>query len=207
MAFLVESSIKKSVTALLDRSDELANKVVEEDHKINSYDVLIDDKCITLIALTQPMAKDLRFITTAMKITSDLERIADNSVNIANRAQELNKEPALKLKSTIDILRMKEVAGGMVRDVIDAFINENKKLAMDVIMRDDEIDEINDINLNELMSLMTGDPTTVSRAMKLSYVSKYLERIADHATNIAEVIIYMVEGKIIRHTGQINPLS
>lgn len=198
MATLVESSINNSVKSLLDRNSELAEKVKEDDRRVNTYDVQIDEACITLLALKQPMAKDLRLITTAMKITSDLERIADNAVNIASRAIELNREPALK--ANIDILRMKEVVGGMVRDVIDSFINENKRLAMDVIMRDDEVDDLNETILRDLMYLMTDDPSTVSRAMKMSYVSKYLERIADHATNIAEMIIYMIDGKIIRHT-------
>ncbi|RMG75023.1 MAG: phosphate transport system regulatory protein PhoU, partial [Nitrospirae bacterium] len=149
------------------------------------------------LALKQPMGKDLRFITTAMKITTDLERIADNAVNIAERALELNEEPLLK--PYIDIPRMREVAQGMVRDSIDAFVNEDKRLAWDVIMRDDEVDDLNEMVLKELMFIMTQDPSTVSRAMKISYVSKYLERIADHATNIAEMVIYMVDGRIVRH--------
>ncbi len=197
MAGLVETSIRKSIKSLTERNSELARRVIEEDHKINSYDVRIDEECIRLIALKQPMGKDLRFITTAMKITTDLERIADNAVNISERALELNKEPLLK--PYIDIPRMREIAQGMVRDAIDAFVNEDKRLAMDVIMRDDEVDDLNDVVLKELMFIMTQDPSTVYRAMKISYVSKYLERIADHATNVAEMVVYMVKGKIIRH--------
>ncbi|GMT48213.1 MAG: phosphate transport system regulatory protein PhoU [bacterium] len=197
MAGLVETSIRESIKSLTERNSELARKVIEADHKINSYDVRIDEECIRLIALKQPMGKDLRFITTAMKITTDLERIADNAVNISERALELNKEPLLK--PYIDIPRMREIAQGMVRDAIDAFVNEDKRLAMDVIMRDDEVDDLNDVVLKELMFIMTQDPSTVYRAMKISYVSKYLERIADHATNVAEMVVYMVKGKIIRH--------
>ncbi len=197
MAGLVELSIKNSVRSLTERDSELARKVIEDDHVINTYDVRIDEECIRLLALKQPMGKDLRFITTAMKITTDLERIADNAVNIAERALELNKEPLLK--PYIDIPRMREVAQGMVRDAIDAFVNEDKHLAMDVIMRDDEVDDLNQMVLEELMFIMTQDPSTVYRAMKISYVSKYLERIGDHATNVAEMVIYMVEGRIIRH--------
>ncbi|HEC96864.1 MAG TPA: phosphate signaling complex protein PhoU [Nitrospirae bacterium] len=197
MAGLVETSIRESIKSLTERNSELARKVIEEDHTINSYDVKIDEECIRLIALKQPMGKDLRFITTAMKITTDLERIADNSVNVSERALELNKEPLLK--PYIDIPRMREIAQGMVRDAIDAFVNEDKRLAMDVIMRDDEVDDLNDVVLKELMFIMTQDPSTVYRAMKISYVSKYLERIADHATNVAEMVVYMVKGKIIRH--------
>lgn len=197
MAALVESSIRDSVGSLVERDTDLADNVIEDDHKINRLDVEIDEECIRLLALKQPMGKDLRFITTAMKITTDLERIADNSVNIAERAVELDKEP--QLKPYIDVPKMRNIAGGMVRDAIDAFVKEDKKLAMDVIVRDDEVDDLNDAVLKELMFIMTQDPTTVSRAMKVSYVSKYLERMADHATNIAEMVIYMVEGKIIRH--------
>ncbi len=197
MAGLVERSIRDSIRSLTERDSTLARKVIEEDHKINTYDVKIDEECIRLLALKQPMGKDLRFITTAMKITTDLERIADNAVNIAERALELNEEPLLK--PYIDIPRMREIAQGMIRDAINAFINEDKKLAMDVIMRDDEVDDLNQMVFEELMFIMTQDPSTVSRAIKISFVSKYLERIADHATNIAEMVIYMVEGRIIRH--------
>ncbi len=197
MASHVERSIKDSVRALTERDSDLAEKVIRDDRIVNTYDVKIDEECVRLLALKQPMGKDLRFITTAMKITTDLERIADNAVNIAERALELNEEPLLK--PYIDIPRMREVAQGMVRDSIDAFVNEDKRLAMDVIMRDDEVDDLNEMVLKELMFIMTQDPSTVSRAMKISYVSKYLERIADHATNIAEMVIYMVEGRIIRH--------
>lgn len=197
MAMLVETSIKDSVRSLVDRDSELAKRVIAEDYRINTYDVKIDEECIKLLALKQPMGKDLRFITTAMKITSELERIADNSVNIAERAIELNQEPLLK--PYIDIPRMSEIAQGMVRDTIKAFVNEDKDLAMDVIMRDDEVDDLNEMIWQELMEIMTRDPSTLSRAVKITYVSKYLERIADHATNIAEDVIFMIEGKIIRH--------
>ena len=197
MATLVESAIQNSVQSLVERNSDLARLVIEGDQTINTLDVKIDEECIRLLALKQPMGKDLRFITTAMKITSDLERIGDNAVNIAERAVELNEEPLLK--PYIDIPRMSKIARGMVRDTINAFINEDKNLAKDVIMRDDEVDDLNEMVWKELMFIMTQDPTTVSRAVKISYVSKYLERIADHATNIAEMVIYLVEGKIIRH--------
>lgn len=197
MASLVETSIQNSVQSLVERNSDLARLVMEGDRAINTFDVQIDEECIRLLALKQPMGKDLRFITTAMKITSDLERIGDNAVNIAERAVELNEEPLLK--PYIDIPRMSRIARAMVRDTINAFINENKNLAKDVIMRDDEVDDLNEMVWKELMFIMTQDPTTVSRAVKITYVSKYLERIADHATNIAEMVIYLVDGKIIRH--------
>ncbi len=197
MAALVEAAIKDSVESLVERDSEIARRVINEDHTVNAYDVHIDEECVRLLALKQPMGKDLRFITTAMKITTDLERIGDNAVNIAERALELNQEPLLK--PYIDIPRMSGIAQGMVRDTIDAFINEDVVLAKDVIMRDDALDELNEIIWKELMLLMTKDPSTVSRAVKITYLSKYLERIGDHATNIAETVVYMVEGKIVRH--------
>lgn len=197
MAIAVEAAIKDSVRSLVERDSALARQVVEADRKVNTLDVQVDEECIRLLALKQPMGKDLRFITTAMKITTDLERIADNAVNIAERALELNEEPLLK--PYIDIPRMSRISQSMVRDTIDAFINEDKQLAKDVIMRDDEVDALNEVVLKELMLIMTRDSSTVSRAVKISYISKYLERIADHATNIAETVIYMVDGKIIRH--------
>ena len=197
MAALVEAAIKNSVESLVGRDSELARHVIKEDHTINAYDVHIDEEGVRLLALKQPMGKDLRFITTAMKITTDLERIGDNAVNIAERALELNREPLLK--PYIDIPRMSRIAQGMVRDTIDAFVSEDVMLAKDVIMRDDSVDDLNEMVWKELMFIMTQDPTTVSRAVKITYISKYLERIADHATNIAETVVYMVEGKIIRH--------
>ncbi|RJQ44899.1 MAG: phosphate transport system regulatory protein PhoU [Nitrospiraceae bacterium] len=197
MAGLVEAAIRDSVQSLVGRDSELAKKVIAGDYAINTLDVQIDEECIRLLALKQPMGKDLRFITTAMKITTDLERIADNAVNIAERAIELNEEP--QLKPYIDIPRMSRIAQGMIRDTIDAFVNEDKKLAKDVIMRDDTVDDLNHRIWEELMGIMIRDSSTISRAVKISYISKYLERIADHITNIAETVIYMVDGKIIRH--------
>lgn len=197
MGALVESSIKDSVKSLVERDDELARIVIERDHEINALDVQIDEECIRLIALMQPMAGDLRFLTTAMKITTDLERMGDNAVNIAERALELNREPILK--PYIDIPHMSQIAQGMTRDALDAFVKKDKRLAMDVIMRDDEVDDLKYGILEELISYMIRDPNTVSRAMKVSFVAQYLERIADHATNIAEMVIYLVVGKIIRH--------
>lgn len=199
MGAMVESSIKDSVRSLVERDDELAKSVIERDHQINTLDVQIDEECIRLIALMQPMAGDLRFITTAMKITTDLERMGDHAVNISERALELNREPILK--PYIDIPHMSQIAQGMTRDALDAFVNRDKKLATDVIMRDDEVDDLKFGIFEELISYMVRDPATVSRAMKISFVAQYLERIADHATNIAEIVIYLVAGKIIRHMG------
>ena len=197
MGSLVEDAIKNSVLSLVERDNDLARRIIDNDRLVNTLDVEIDEESIRLIALRQPMAGDLRFITTAMKITTDLERMGDLGVNIAERALELNQEPILK--PYIDIPRMREIAQGMTRDALDAFVRKDKKLAMDVIMRDDEVDELKHSVLQELAFFMVQDPTTVTRAMKVSFVAQYLERIADHATNIAEMVIYLIEGKIIRH--------
>ncbi len=197
MGSMVEVAIKDSIRSLVERDSDLARKVIEKDHQINHVDVQIDEESIRLIALRQPKAGDLRFITTAMKITTDLERMGDLAVNIAERALELNEEAVLK--PYIDIPRMTEIAQGMTRDALDAFVRGDKKLAMDVIMRDDEVDDLKHQVLNELLFLMVQDPTTASRGMKISFVAQYLERFADHATNIAEMVIYLVEGRIIRH--------
>jgi len=197
MGSLVEEAVMNSVQALVERDNPLAIKVIDSDRVVNTLDVDIDEESIRLIALRQPKATDLRFITTAMKITTDMERMGDLAVNIAERALELNDEPILK--PYIDIPRMQQIAQGMTRDALNAFVRKDKQLAMDVIMRDDEVDNLKHAVLQELAHFMVRDSATVTRAMKISFVAQYLERIADHATNIAEMVIYLVEGKIIRH--------
>ncbi len=197
LSSMVETSIRRSVCSLVRRNSDLAREVIKNDHQINALEVEIDEECIRLIALRQPKAGDLRFITTVMKITTDLERIGDLAEDISERAIELNEEPPLK--PYIDIPRMAEIAEGMLRDSLESLIKKDTKLAMDVIERDDEVDNLNLQVFNELLLFMIEEPKNVSRATRITYVSKYLERIADHATNIAEMVIYMVEGKIIRH--------
>jgi len=197
LSSLVEASIRRSVRSLVQRDNDLAREVIKNDHQINALEVEIDEECIRLIALRQPKAGDLRFITTVMKITTDLERIGDLAEDISERAIELNEEPPLK--PYIDISRMAEIAESMLRDSLESLIKKDTKLAMDVIEKDDEVDNLNLQVFNELLLFMIEEPKNVSRATRITYVSKYLERIADHATNIAEMVIYMVEGKIIRH--------
>jgi len=197
MGAMVENAIRDSVKALADRDSQLAESIIDKDHQINTLDSEIDEECIKLIALMQPKAGDLRFITTAMKITTDLERMGDLTVNIAERVIELNDEPMLK--TYINIPMMRDIAQDMTKDVLDAFVKGDKKLAMDVIMRDDEVDDLRDEILKELVFFMVQDPLTVTRATKIIFVAQYLERIADHATNIAEMVIYLVAGKLIRH--------
>lgn len=197
LSSLVEKAISDSIKSLIERDSKIAAEVIDGESKINTLDVEIDEECIRLIALRQPCAGDLRLITTAMKITTDLERIGDLAVDISERALELNNEP--QLKPYIDIPRMAETVQTMLRDALDAFVKRDSKLARDVLSRDDLVDNLNYQIFNELMFFMIQDPRTVSRAVKITYISKYLERIADHATNIAEMVIYLVEGKIIRH--------
>ena len=198
LSSMVETAIRNSVRSLVERNSGLAREVIKNDHQINALEVSLDEECIRLIALRQPKAGDLRFITTVMKITTDLERIGDLAEDISERAIELNEEPPLK--PYIDIPRMAEIAEGMLKDALDALIKKDVTLARKVIERDDEVDSLNLQVFNELLFFMIQDPTNVSRATRITYVSKYLERIADHATNIAEMVIYMVEGKIVRHT-------
>ena len=194
---MVENAIRDSVKALVERDSELAKEVIKKDHLINALDVGIDEECVRLIALRQPMARDLRFITTAMKITTDLERMGDFAVNIAERAIELNEEP--QLKSFVNIPKMAEIAQSMVRDALDSFVTGCSRLPYEVIKRDDEVDDLTVRNFEELLSFMIRDPKIIPLAVKRTYIAKYLERIADHATNIAEMVIYMCKGKIIRH--------
>jgi len=197
MGSMVEEAISRSIKSLVERNSALAHQVLENEARINSYDVNIDEECIRLIALRQPTAGDLRFITTAMKITTDLERMGDYAVDICERALELNEEP--QLKPYIDIPRMAEIAEGMVHDALRSFLEQNTALAYEVVNRDDEVDQLTVQIFNELLLFMIKDSSTITRAIKISYISKYLERIADHATNLAEMVVYMIEGKMIRH--------
>ncbi len=197
MASLTQDAVHNSVKALLERNSNLAAGVIRGDRLINDLDVKIDEECINLFALSQPAGRDLRFIITAMKIITDIERIADNAVNIAERALELNKEPPLTIST--ELPEISSLASYMVREAINSFILAEKERALDVILRDDQMDRLNRAFLESLMFVMTQDPSMVYRCLKLSYVSKYLERIGDHATNVAEMVIYMVEGRMRRH--------
>jgi phosphate transport system protein len=197
MGGLVEDQIQKAVSSLVDRDSVLAETIIQRDQEVNRLDVEIDDLCIRLLALRQPAGGDLRFITTALKITTDLERIGDMAVNICERALELNTEP--QLKPYIDIPRMAQTSERMIRESLDAFVREDTDLALKVCKDDQEVDDLNSQIFRETISFMIEDPHTINRAMKISSISKYLERIADHATNIAEMVVFMVKGKSIRH--------
>ena len=198
MGALVEGQIRQALAALVDRNDDLARQVIDNDRRVNSMDVEVDELCLELLALHQPAARDLRFVTTAMKISTELERMSDLAENICERAIELNEEP--QLKPYIDIPLMADHAIKMVGEALNAFVRGDSVSARKVLEEDDSVDNLNEQIFRELLSFMIENPQTISRAIRLSFISKYIERIADHATNIAELVFYMVEGKIIRHT-------
>jgi phosphate transport system protein len=197
MGARAEEQIALAVRGLKQREEKMACRVLDREEAINLLDIELDEMCLRLLALRQPMAADLRFIASAMKISSDLERIGDLAVNIAERTIDLLKEP--ELKPLIDIPRMAQMAQEMVRDAINAFVNRDDKLAREVCERDDRVDELNQQVFRELLTYMMQDPGTISVAVDLILVGRHLERIADHATNIGEDVIYMVRGKTIKH--------
>ncbi len=197
MSILVEKAINYSIKALVERKTKLAEKVIKSDNAINMMEIEIDDFCHMLLALRQPAAIDLRFITAAMKINNDLERIGDQAVNIAERTREIIKEPLLK--PLIDIPLMATLAKKMIKDSIDALVNKDESLARDICKRDDKVDDLNNQIFRELLTYMMQDPKTITRAVELILVGRHLERIADHATNISEEVIYFLSGKTIMH--------
>ena len=191
--------IKETLRALVERDSAAAKRMIEYDHEINRQEVMIDELSLNIIALRQPAARDLRFITLALKVSTDLERIGDLCVNIAERTLELNEEP--QLKPYIDLPKMAEAAEGMIVDALEAFLRGDATLAQEVTRRDDIVDQLNVQVFRELLTFMMEDPKTISRATRLMFIGKYLERMGDHATNIAEMVIFMVKGKDIRHMG------
>jgi phosphate transport system protein len=195
---LVEIMVEQAVASLVDRDSRLADEVIASDRKVDILDLEIEEDCLRLLALHQPAAKDLRFITTAMKITTDLERMADQAVNICERSIELNEEP--QLKPYIDIPIMSQLSQKMMREALDAFVRRDADLARQVIPEDNKVDALKDQIFRELLTFMMEDPRTIPRAIRLILVSRHLERVADHATNIAEMVVFLVEGKNIRHT-------
>ena len=198
MAAMVEESIYKSIEALKDRDKPLADEVINADGKIDRLELVIDEKCIDLIARHQPMAGDLRFIATGMKINAELERIADIAVDICERVLELVDKPILK--PLIDIPKLSVIAQDMVHKAIDAFVKKDVELARKVVLSDSEADNLRNLIQEELVNeYMAKDPTTAPRAVPLLLIARYLERICDHATNIAEDVTYMVEGKVVKH--------
>ena len=197
MGAMVEERVHQAVVALMERSAGAAEAIIAGDQEVNELQIEVDDRCLKLLALQQPMASDLRLITAAMKINADLERIGDQAVNIAENSLKLmNNAP---LKPIIDLPRMAEIAEAMTRDSLDAFVRKDVALARSVLARDDEVDQLKDHIFRVLLTYMMADPGTIERALSLILVSRNLERIADHATNIAEDVIFVVEAKDVRH--------
>ena len=202
MGSLVEEMIRQVVIALMDRNSEIANKVIDDDKLIDDLEKEIDEMCLRTIALRQPTAGDLRFITSTMKLVTDLERIADIAVNIAERVLELNLEP--QLKPYIDLPNMAATVQQMVKDSLDAVVKEDVARAIAIRKQDKDIDQLYQQIFRELLTFMMENPLTITRAMRLIFVAKSFERIADHATNIAEQVLFLVRGKDVRHTEVID---
>jgi len=197
MGSIATSAVRNSIKALVDRNDDLARKVKEDDDLLDQLEIEIDELSIVLLSRA-PLATDLRLITVAMKISHDLERVGDEATSIARRSIELSQEP--QLKPYVDIPRMASMALEMLNDGLDAFVNRNTDKARAVIPRDKDVDELNRQLQRELASFMIEKPNTITRCLHLMTISKRLERIADHATNIAEEVVYLYEAKDIRHT-------
>jgi phosphate transport system protein len=194
---LVEKAVRNAIEALQNRDSDLARRVIEDDDLINTKEVEIDEFCLKLLALRQPAAKDLRFINTAIKINYDLERMGDMAVNLCERVLELNLEP--QLKPYIDLPKVAEIAQTMVKECLEAFVKEDIQLAWKVTNEDEKVDQLTEQVFRELLTYMSKDLKTISRGTRLLFISKYLERLADHAVNIAELVIFLVEGRIVRH--------
>jgi phosphate transport system protein len=205
MGALVEERVHDATHALIERRLDTAERIIGSDQDVNDLQIEIDDRCLRLLALQQPMASDLRLITAAMKINADLERIGDQAVNIAEQAVRILAHPPLK--PIIDLPRMAEIAERMTRESLDAFVRKDAKLARSILARDDEVDQLKDQVFRVLLTYMMADPGTIERALGLILVSRHLERIADHATNIAEDVIFVVEAKDVRHHHEERPGS
>ena len=197
MAGLVESAIHQSIEALVNRDERAAKEVLWKEALIDQKDIEIDEFATRLLALYQPMARDMRFLTAVIKMNGDLERMGDLAVNITQRALSLMQEPSVK--PLIDIPRLAGLAEGMVRNSLDALVNRDEALARNVLLRDDEVDSLRDAVYEELVTFMQEERTTIPRAVDLMFIAHNLERIADHATNIAEDVLFLMKGIDVRH--------
>ena len=198
MGGMVEQQMGDSVRALLERDTDLAQHVIERDRDIDQMELTIDQKTIELMAVMQPAASDLRFVATIMKITPELERIADLAQDVCERAIELNREPQLKAISQLPLLA--ENAQRMVREALDSFVRGDVELARNVIRHDDVVDQLTEDSFRSLLTYMLENPRNISSAIRLTFIGKYFERMADGATNICEMVVYLVEGKMIKHS-------
>jgi len=194
----VELMIANSIKSLVDRDSAGAERVIVSDAEVNAMEMEIDQMCLLILARRQPTARDLRFVTLALKIVTDLERIGDQCASIAEHALELNREA--QLKPYIDLPRIAEAATNAVKEALDAFVRGDAETAARVCREDRIVDELNEQLQRELLTFMMEDAATIERALRITSISKFLERIADHATNIAEMVIFMVDGRDIRHS-------
>ncbi|MBI4377154.1 MAG: phosphate signaling complex protein PhoU [Elusimicrobia bacterium] len=201
MGSLAETMVHEAVRGLSERNVAALDRVFDAEHEVNRLHIEIDDRCFKIIALHQPAASDLRFLMASIKINSDLERIADQAVNVSENARILLGLPRLE-RQLLDIPRMCDLAKSMVKDSITAFVRKDVELARQVVERDNEEDKLKSQAFHELMQLMQSDSSTIQRALGLILIARNLERIADHATNIAEDVIFMVLGKDIRHAAE-----
>ena len=197
MAAMVESAIHQSIDALVKRDEQAAKEVLWKEALINQKDIEIDEFATRLLALYQPMARDMRFLTAVIKMNGDLERMGDLAVNITERALQLMHDAPVK--PLIDIPRMAALAEGMVRNSLDALVKRDEPLARSVLLSDDEVDRLRDAVYRELVTFMQEERTTIPRAVDLMFIAHNLERIADHATNIAEDVLFMMKGIDVRH--------
>ena len=197
MGGAAEAIVGKSIEALKRRDLALAHEVFEEDRAIDRLEIDIEERCLRLLALQQPMATDLRFITAALKINNDLERVGDHAVNIAGSVVRLADNPPLK--PLVDIPHMARVAAEMLHEALDSFVSRDTAKARRLIKRDDEVDQLNDQVFRELLTYMIEEPATITRAMELILVARNLERVADLATNVAEEVVFIAEARIIKH--------
>lgn len=204
MASLAEAAVNRSIQALVERDDELARTVKADDSQLDTLEMEIDELAISLLSKA-PLAIDLRLITVAMKISHDLERVGDEATTIARRALELGQEP--QLKPYVDIPRMAAMGLDMLKVALDAFVNRDPARARTVIPRDKEVDALNKQLHRELASYMIERPSTITRCLNLMVISKSLERIADHATNVAEEVVYLYEGRDIRHSAKAGAVA
>ena len=197
MSHKAEQMISDAIRALTDRRPTLAEEVIARDDEIDKLEIQIDNLCYEVLALEQPVARDLRFIATALKIVKDIERIGDIAVNIAERARELIHEP--ELKRLVDLPIMADAAQKILKESLDAFVNSDAELAEKVIFNDNVVDDLYEQIFRELLTYMLEDPRSISRALKLIFIAKHLERVGDHSANIAEMVIFLVRGQDIRH--------
>ena len=198
-----EAITGKAIRALERRDTALAEEVFADDHAIDRLEIDIEERCVNLLARQQPMARDLRFITAALKISNDLERVGDHAVNIAGAVQKLSGAP--QLKPIVDIPRMEGLASAMLRDALDAFVRRDAESARDICRRDDAVDELNRQIFRELLTYMLEDPSTITRSLELVLVARNLERVADLATNVAEEVVFITEARIIKHNIEEQP--